>query len=78
MPEPKRLLTTTEAAQIRAALPAHLQPLMDHVYTIEPNCWNCEFFDTADGMCLYWKDAVPMDKRQGDKPCWQHNEPEPF
>lgn len=78
MPEPRRPLTTREAARIRAALPRHLQQLMDHVYTIEPNCWNCQHFCTSTALCALWDDTVPMDKRTGEKECWRHDEPEPF
>ena len=78
MPEPKRPLTEDEAARIRAALPPHLQELMDHVYTIEPTCWNCEVFSAKDGYCEAWDDTVPVHKRQGEKECWRHSSPEPF
>ena len=74
----RRLWTTKEAAQVRAALPSKLHHLIDELYTLRPTCYNCEHFIVKDSFCTMHEDTVPHDKRNSEFECFEVRVLEPF
>lgn len=69
----RRMMTETEAAQIRAALPRKLQPLMDEIeYCIE-HCYTCDYFEAyehkAGSRCKQFDIDIPREQQSQRQAC---------
>jgi alpha-ketoglutarate-dependent taurine dioxygenase len=74
MPQPKRPLTDTEAAQLRAALSPDLAAILDNIITVHHNCYSCEHRPQFPSyICKLHNKPLERDKMSGAYGCWEHS-----
>lgn len=76
-----RMMTTKEKAAVMAALPPALRDIVDEVYAVSEQCWNCNHFVVSgydQGLCKLHDKIVPMDKRKESYECFTLGTLDPF
>lgn len=76
-----RMMTAKEKAAVMAALPQALRDIVDEVYAVSEQCWNCDHFikyGMDEGLCKLHDRIVPMDKRKEEYDCFTLGTLDPF
>lgn len=78
MPQPKRMLTETERAAIKAALSNHhqLSEVMDEIIAVKESCYSCEHYH--DNFCQLHEQTVPQYERNKHHECFNIRREDPF
>ena len=76
-----RMMTAKEKAAVMAALPQELRNIVEEVYAVTEQCWNCDHFikyGLDQGLCKLHNQEVPMDKRKESYECFTLGTLDPF
>ena len=77
MPPLKRMLTETERAAIKAALPNHpIAQVIDEIIAVKESCYTCEHY--YDQHCQQFNQPVPQHERNKHHECFDIRREDPF